>query len=74
MMPWPVADAHQTGFQETGLSQALDDLSMRQQRHAVAPDGSPAFHDNKRAAGDLGQRGQGLCEGHGRGDGDGVGY
>jgi hypothetical protein len=69
MMLWPVADAHQTGFQETGFSQALDDLSMRQQRHAVAPDGSPAFHDDERAAGDLRKRGQGLDGSDGRGDG-----
>jgi len=40
--------------------------------HAVAPDGSPAFDDDKRAAGDGGQGRQGLGGGDGRGDGDGV--
>jgi len=42
------------------------------QCHAVAPDGGPALHDDERAAGDLGQRGQGLGGSDGRGDGDGV--
>ena len=42
------------------------------QCHAVALDGSPALHDDERAAGDDGQRGQGLGGGDGRGDGDGV--
>ena len=32
------------------------------QRHAVAPDGSPALDDHKRAAGDVRQRGQRLGE------------
>jgi hypothetical protein len=60
MMLWPAADAHQTAFQETDLSQALDVLCIRQQRHVVAPDGSADLHDGQRAAGDIGQRGQRL--------------
>jgi len=40
------------------------------QGHAVAPDGRPAFDDDQRAAGDDGQRGQGLGGGDGGGDGD----
>ena len=44
------------------------------QGHAVAPDGGAALHDDERAAGDLGQRGQGLGGGDGREDGDGVDY
>lgn len=42
------------------------------QGHAVAPDGGPALDDHKRAAGDDGQRGQGLGGGDRRGDGEGV--
>ena len=42
------------------------------QSHAVAPDGGPALDDHQGAAGDGGQRGQGLGGGDGRGDGDGV--
>ena len=38
------------------------------QGHAVAPDGSAALHDDERAAGDVGQRGQRL----GGGDGPSV--
>ena len=41
-------------------------------RHPVAPDGSTALDDHKRAAGDDGQRWQRLGGGDGRGDGDGV--
>ena len=42
------------------------------QRHAVAPDGCPALHDDERATRDVGQRGERLGGGDGRGDGDGV--
>jgi hypothetical protein len=42
------------------------------QGHAVAPDGGPALHDDERAAGDIGQRGQRLSWGDGGWDGDGV--
>ncbi len=42
------------------------------QSHAVAPDGGPAFDDDKRAAGDVGQGRKGLGGCDGRGDGDGV--
>jgi hypothetical protein len=42
------------------------------QRHAIAPDGSPALHDHQRAAGDGGKRGERLGGGDGGGDGDGV--
>jgi hypothetical protein len=45
---------------------------QQMQRHAVAPDGSAALHDHQRAARDVGQRGQRLGGGDGRGDGDGV--
>jgi hypothetical protein len=42
------------------------------QRHAVAPDGCPALHDDERATRDVGQRGKRLGGSDGRGDGDGV--
>lgn len=42
------------------------------QRHSVSPDGSPALDDDKRAAGDVGQRGERLGGGDGGDDGDGV--
>jgi len=42
------------------------------QRHAVAPDGGAALDDDQRAAGDNGQRGQGLGGGDGGEGGDGV--
>jgi hypothetical protein len=42
------------------------------QRHAVAPDGGAALHDDEGAAGDFGNRWEGLGWGDGGGDGDGV--
>lgn len=36
------------------------------QRHSIAPDGSPALDDHKRAAGDVRQREQGLRRGDGQ--------
>jgi hypothetical protein len=45
---------------------------QQMQRHAVAPDGRAAHHDDEGATGDLGQWRQRLGGGDGRGDGDGV--
>ena len=41
------------------------------QRHSLQM-GARSLHDHQRAAGDVGQRGQGLGRGDGGGDGDGV--
>ena len=62
--PLPGADRRRRWRRRGGVQEV--------QGHAVAPDGGPAFDDDKSAAGDVGQRRERLGGGDGRGDGDGV--